>query len=164
MIEYILHRLKILYSRYFVLDNVQTLNSKKLAVYARQCLGISLVPPGYSVELGCAISINKLFQMMTGKQIGGDSSSYGLLQSLINSDTFAEVFSPLEGDIVISATGTSILKNSPLAHGHVGLVLNKGIASNTSNLGLWERNYTLSSWEARYKTYGGYPMRYFRMI
>jgi hypothetical protein len=36
--------------------------------------------------------------------------------------------------------------------------------SNSSATGLWTNNYTITSWVARYRDKGGYPIYFFRKI
>jgi hypothetical protein len=131
---------------------------------AKSCLNTSLVPLGDDPELGCAISVNALVARVKGHQVGGGTSTYGLLQALVASSWFKEVKEPTFGDIIISATETSTIPNTPIAHGHTGVVGKYGIMSNDSSSGLWKENYTLDTWKARYETLGGYPTRFFRLI
>lgn len=145
----------------------QTQNSLILYTVAKNCLGISLVPPGDDPEYGCAISLNMLALKAWGRQIGGGASTALLLQDLIIGP-FREIDESKErvepGDIIMSATGTSTIKNPPIPNGHVGVIGSYGIMSNNSNNGLWQEVYTLASWKQRYEIEGKYPTRIFRRI
>lgn len=144
--------------------NLPTINSQKVYDQAKACLGISLVPVGDDRELGCAISVTVLLKEKVGMDIQEVLSTNELLGNLIKSPYFQEVANPLAGDIVISATGTSTLPNTPITHGHVGIVGLHGIMSNNSYTGLWSEFYTLETWKERYSVQGGYPIRYFRAL
>lgn len=144
--------------------NGQTANSLKLYQKAKEFLDVSLVPTGDDPEYGCAISVNMLSLRTFGTQIGGGTSTYNLLQDLIISPLYQEV-TELEsqaGDVIIDATGTSTIPNSPIPNGHVGIIGYYGIMSNNSSNGLWQENYTHLTWKQRYEKEGGYPTRYFR--
>lgn len=143
--------------------NQQTQNSTFLYLTAKQCLDTRMVPSQDSIDVGCAISVNAVHQKAFEKQIGGGTSTWLLLQSLIASSEFEEVQIPLAGDIIISATGTSTIPNTPI-EGHTGIMGNYGIMSNNSLTGLWMEYYTLDTWKERYQVEGGYPTRFFRRL
>lgn len=142
----------------------QTVNSMNIYAEAKACLGQSLVPVGDDPELGCAVSVSVLLNEKCGIPIKVTQSTYELLQELISSPRFREVYIPIFGDIIISPTGTSTISNTPITHGHVGCVAKYGILSNNSYTGLWGENYTLDSWRKRYQVQGGYPVRFFRAV
>lgn len=65
------------------------------------------------------------------------------------------------GNIIINATATG---NGRIP-GHCGVILENGkIASNNSKNGLWEDYYTIESWKARYRIYGGMPTMVFKKV
>jgi hypothetical protein len=68
------------------------------------------------------------------------------------------VTTPEAGNIVISPTGTS---TKGVLHGHMGIVLKYGIASNDSNTGLFRENYTVKSWQRLFHTHLGFPVYFF---
>lgn len=144
--------------------NQQTETSKKVYLWAKQCLGESLVPVGDDREYGCAISVTVLLKEKMGLNIKETLSTLELLHMLEKSTIFKEISDPLPGDIIISATGTSTLPNTPIKHGHTGVVAKYGILSNNSYTGLWSEFYTLESWKKRYEIQGGYPTRFFRAL
>lgn len=144
--------------------NAPTENSIRVYNVAKECLNTSLVPKGDDIELGCAISVTVILKEMCSVGINETLSTNELLQELKNSTLFKEVFVPVYGDIIISATGTSTLPKTPIKNGHVGIVARHGILSNNSLTGLWDEFYTLESWISRYQTKGGYPTRYFRLL
>lgn len=144
--------------------NNQTATSILLYNTAKAYLGTSLVPAGNDPELGCAISVNTLWKKVKGVSIGGGTSTYLLLQALKVNPAFQEVTSPLPGDIIISATGTSTKPDLVVKNGHVGVVAIYGVMSNKSATGLWSQHFTLKSWVDRYEKIGGFPTRYFRPL
>lgn len=144
--------------------NAQTPNSIKVYLAAKAALDTSLVPPGDDPELGCAITVNKIFERALGSQIGGDTSTNLLYQALVHNSgslKFLEVSSPLAGDVIISPTGYGT--NPAMSHGHVGIVALYGILSNHSADGFLEERYQLSDWYERYQKEGGYPVKFFRV-
>lgn len=143
-------------------NNGQTFDSMRLYNEAKLMLGKSLVPASVDPEYGCAASVNQLHKLAFGVEIGGGASTALLLKALIASPFFTEVKSPLAGDIIISATGTSYQHPPSIQNGHVGVVGFYGICSNNSDTGLWSEVYTMMSWTNRYFNIGGYPQRYFR--
>ena len=96
------------------------------------------------------------------ENVGGGLSTALMYQALQTNTKFAEVTSPLKGDIIISPNGYS---NGQLPNGHVGVMGdNDQIMSNNSANGTWDIHYTLASWKARYVTLGGFPMKYYRRM
>jgi len=136
---------------------------EKIYNTASSLLGVSLVPVGDDPDVGCAISVSVLLKEKCGIDIAETQSTYALLEELEKSSSFKEVTDPEPGDVIISATGTQV-KNSPIVHGHTGIVAKYGILSNSSLTGLWSENYTLDSWKERYEVQGGFPTRFFRAL
>lgn len=150
-------------------NNIQSPADIQIWRTAVASLGVCLVPPSDDPELGCAISVNMLFEKTFPSlgQIGGGTSTYGLLQALIKSPYFIEIteMQALPGDIIMAATGTSTLNGTPISNGHVGIMAEKqNIMSNESATGLWTQNYTLPSFIQHYQVEGGYPVRFFRPV
>lgn len=135
---------------------------EKVYQKAYMFLGKSLVPPNDDPDVGCAISVTVLLKEKCGINIKETTSTYELLHELIASPYVEEVFSPLFGDIIISATDTSLFQNPPFPHGHTGIVGKVKIMSNNSSNGLWEDGWTLPAWDNHYRKLGGYPTRFFR--
>lgn len=115
-------------------------------------------------EYGCAETVWDVLSMAFPFNVGFafTVSTNQMYKRLSNSPLYIRVDQPLEGDIVISPTGYG---NGKLPNGHVGI---KGednkIMSNNSSNGMFEENYTMAGWKARYVTKGGYPMAYFRRV
>ena len=66
---------------------------------------------------------------------------------------------PQAGDIIISPTQP----HRPFL-GHTGIFLNdREIASNDSDGGTFEQNYTLNRWKGYYSAKGGYPVHIYRL-
>jgi hypothetical protein len=109
-------------------------------------------------ELGCAESVSNIvrsvipnFPVITG--------TWTLYDRLNKDSRFDKVSDPQRGDIIISPTGT--LANAPFP-GHVGILSDyTNIMSNDSNSGEWRQNYTLRTWNARWKA-AGYPVYFYR--
>lgn len=143
--------------------NQATPEGAKIYQHAHDLLGTPvqarehMVDPAYACAETVTTILNDLFidvPIITG--------TYSLWQFLKNSKNFAQVTSPLAGDVVISPTG---LGNGKLPNGHTGIMLDSDqIASNDSDTGDFLQNYTTESWEARYIALGGYPVYHFRRI
>lgn len=142
-----------------------TTHQKNLYNFAKICLDThitldSTVPP----DLGCAESVSYVLNgaLVSGLPSGGFPGTAALHQFLASSPDFVQITEPIESDIVISPTGTS-LKNS--LHGHTGIVMENGnIASNDSNTGLFRENYTTATWSKYFNGIEGFPVFYFRLI
>jgi hypothetical protein len=121
---------------------------------AKKLLGkdLSSIAPN---SLGCAETISRvihedepLFPIITGTAT--------LLTVLRSKPNWIEISTPEIGSIIISPTGYG--KNR-LAHGHCGLIGEKGIIySNNSNTGLFDDHLTLDSWKVIFKDF---PTFYF---
>ncbi len=162
--DIIIAKLKAIYKQYFTMQNVQTPNSLKVYTCAKEAINATLVPANDDPELGCAISVSVLIREKAEIDIKETVSTAELLQELIDSPKFVEVQVPLAGDIVVAATGTSKIPNTPVPHGHTGICAYYGIISNDSSTGLMGENYTLDSWKQRYDVLGGYTSRFFRAV
>lgn len=89
------------------------------------------------------------------------TGTWTLWDALENDERFRRVSLPMPGTIIISPTGT--VKNAKI-RGHVGCFgRDNNIMSNDSRKGLWEENYTLDSWNARYKG-AGYEVFMYQLI
>jgi len=146
------------------MQNQQTANSLKVYETAKAAIGTMLVPPELAV-LGCAATVNQIFQNALGAPIGGGPSTFSMMPFLTNPDSFTEVEETacLPGDVIISPTGYANPVNPNMPHGHVGIVAMYGILSNSSGDGRLHENYDLTTWKERYAVLGGYPVRFFRV-
>lgn len=147
----------------FILS-VRKLPTKSLAIHevALASLGKKLSGEKAPVEFGCAEAVNAIAYQATGQEIGGNISTYRMYHALQDTKRYQRVTTPDPGDIVISPTGYG---SGAMPNGHVGIVSTGGvIMSNNSATGMWEKNYTLSSWRARYVHNGGFPMYYYKVI
>jgi len=110
--------------------------------------------------VGCAESVTRILvtlgiipRIITG--------TYTLYEFLNTSPRFVKVTTPQAGDIILSPTG---LGNGKI-QGHTGIIdSNNRVLSNDSMSGRWSSNYTLLTWNARYKVLGGLPVYYYRII
>ena len=135
-------------------------NRLRLFNTALACIGKDMAPQ--EDDLACMEALNAVFKKAFEQEIGGGLSTYRAYQILRKDKRFEKTLVPLAGDIIISPTGYG---NGKLRNGHAGIVGEKEkVMSNTSANGLWQENYTLETWKRRYKTYGGFPMDYFRVV
>lgn len=137
-------------------------NSEKLYNTAKDSLGKDMVDdPGVDPSVGCADSVNTVYKLAFGVEIGGGASTAAMYEVLKRDVRFVQVTSGGPGDIVISPTGTST-KGAP--HGHVGICGYHGILSNNSMTGLWSEFYTDLSWHQYYHDRLGFPVLYFKLV
>ena len=142
-----------------------TPNSTLVYNTAKALLGTQVAPKnaqdGFGV-VGCAITVNLIFQQALGHQIGGGYSTHDMFIFLKDLTKFDSILpeEALPGDVIISPTGYSAF-NSP--HGHVGICGKFGILSNSSESGLLEENYTVPQWRSIYGTTLGFPVCCFRI-
>ncbi len=144
--------------------NIQTQNSTTVYNTAKSCLEKNLCA---DKVLGCAETVNAIFETALGSPIGGGASTHLMYLCLTRNPSigplkFIEVTDPLPGDIIISPTGYG--NNAVMPNGHVGIVAKYGILSNNSENGLLQEYYTIQTWSDRYQTKGGYPVYYFRVL
>lgn len=140
------------------------INRVKLYEVALSFLGSDASPIDEAPdEYGCADSVSKVLLKAFPGCIKGSTNTAELFKQLSTSKDFIKVTQFKFGDIIISPTGMSTTNG--LANGHVGVVgEGEEIMSNVSATGLWSQNYTISSWVARYRTLGGFPIFFFRKI
>lgn len=138
-------------------------NAQRLVAAAKAALGQCLWEgTGVSPEVACAISVNIVHYRAFGVEIGGGASTQALYQVLLKHPSFKGVPTPEPGCIVISPTGYGTNPNFP--HGHVGIVGNYGICSNSSETGMFSENYSIDSWNEQFRTIEGFPVNYFQRI
>lgn len=139
------------------------INRVKMYLTALQFLGSDASPLDEAPdEYGCADSVSKVILQAFPNSIKGSVSTAELYKQLSTSKGFAKVSQFKFGDIIISPTG---MGTGGLANGHVGICgEDETIMSNTSATGLWTSNYTITTWVARYRKLGGFPIIFFRKI
>ncbi len=139
---------------------MQTENSKKVYETAKSLIGYNLCT---NAQLGCAETVNEIFKRALGQPIGGGSSTQAMYPFLKDVVHFKEVSIGEEqpGDVIISPTGSP---NTKFAHGHVGIIAQYGILSNSSSDGRLHENYDLETWQRYYGEQGGYPVYIFRPL
>lgn len=143
------------------MENFQTENSKAVYMKAKSLQGNDITPRDLIPDaVGCADAVNEVFRQALGTRVGGGASTKLMYEILEKSDRFIPVEYSLPGDIVISPTGYG---NGNLPNGHVGIVGKYGIMSNNSETGFWELNYTLVGWIKQFRTFGGFPVRFYRV-
>lgn len=114
-------------------------------------------------ELGCADSVCAiLFKSLKEPGVKYTVSTAQLYRELSYSYNWMMVQIPKRGDVIISPTGWG---NGGLSNGHTGIMVSENeIASNNSNTGKFEQNYTIQTWKDRYVKLGGFPVFYFRKL
>jgi len=139
------------------------LNRVKLYETALSFLGVDASPKDQAPDdLGCADSVTQVILTAFPNCIKGSIGTAGLYNQLNTSPQFRKVMDFNFGDVIISPTGMG-KKNMP--HGHTGIVgEGEEIMSNSSSLGIWQTNYTVVSWVAKYRKIGGYPIYFFRKV
>lgn len=136
-------------------------NADTLYLAAKSCLGKDMVEdPTIDPALGCASSVNAVFKLAFGKEIGGGAST-AALYDILRTDPRFKFSTYAKGNIIISPTGSS-LKGAP--HGHVGIIGMYGILSNNSMTGTWQEYYTEQSWDAYYHDKLGFPVLCFQVL
>ena len=139
-------------------------NGEKLYRLAKESINKDISPTQNA--LSCAESVSTLLNRVS-KDIRVVTGTYTLLEELIkNCD---EITHEVPYSIIISATGTQP-KNSPLEHGHVGIV-GKNLSpdgtlyvmSSDYRSGLWTVNFTVKKFIYYYRTFGKFPVRYFKI-
>ncbi len=140
-------------------------NSVKLYNVAKAFIGSDASPKDLADdEVGCADSVSALLLNAFGNAMGivyTVSTAY-MFRMMRSSPRYIQLEGPQKGAIVISPSGYG---NGNLSNGHVG-ICGEGnvIMSNNSWTGKWEANFTTESWNARYRTLGGFPVYYFKFI
>lgn len=144
--------------------NRKQINRVKLYLSALSFLGTDASPLDEAPDdFGCADSVSKVILKCFPGVLQGSTSTAELYRQLSGSPLFSKVSQFNFGDIIISPTGMS--KTGGLANGHVGIMgENEEIMSNSSATGLWTTNYTVTSWVARYRTLGGFPIFFYRKL
>lgn len=144
-----------------VVKNLPTLEGIRLHESAKSLLGVDASPSDLAPdELGCAETVSNVINK-AGFKMPIILSTRELFNYFSREDSWAEVINPLAGDVILSPTGFG--GKNGITNGHTGIVgLNGVVMSNDSPTGKFLENYTLKSWEARYKIKGGYPIYFFR--
>lgn len=145
---------------------IKTLTMQKPTLYDVACkyIGKDASPEQLAdSEVACAESVTYLMRQIypeTPKWTG----TYSLFEWLRKQPTWKQVTEPQPGDIIISPTGTG---NGSI-QGHTGIIMGNGlIASNNSSgvfKGMFTRNFTLETWNARYVKKGGFSVYLFRRV
>lgn len=147
-------------TREFINSKIPTMNGQHIYQVALNYLGIDASPNDVAPdEYACAETVSDILAA-AGFDIGVIVSTYQLYEKLLSGGIFEPVSVPMAGDVIISPTGTG---NGTLPNGHTGIMGENGlIMSNSSATGNFTQNYTLESWNARYKDIGGFPVYFFR--
>lgn len=110
--------------------------------------------------VGCAESLCNVIRESV-KDFPIVTGTWSLWQELESHPRFRRVTVPMPGTVIVAPTGTVTRAAIP---GHAGIFGKANtIMSNTSATGLWEQNYTLDSWTARYGK-AGYESYMYQLI
>lgn len=141
----------------------QPLITDKIYNEAKACLGEHItLDPSVSSELGCAEAVSFILKKagIQGLPQNGFAGTSQLWLWLRAHGIEINQIDTIPGDIIVSPTGTSS-KGAP--HGHTGIILRYGIASNDSNTGLFRENWSLQNWVDTYTHKLGFQTHIFRL-
>lgn len=146
-----------------ILRRISLLERELIFMRAVDTLGRDASPDDRADDVvGCAESVTSIVSQLVPMPI--ILGTYTLERHLMTSKDWVVTQTPQRGDIIISATGTSRLKNPPI-RGHVGIVGDNGIImANDSYTGKWSASYTIDTWNGRYKDKGGYPVTFYTYL
>lgn len=134
--------------------------SETLYQFALKYLGTDASPADLADDVvGCAETVTTILKAYMGfPVILGTATLYSNLET---NPKFKRVTVPMPGNIVLSPTG---MGNGNI-QGHVGFVGQNGqILSNDSYTGKFSANFTLDTWNARYRDKGGLPVLFYSII
>lgn len=114
-------------------------------------------------EYGCAETVSNIIHRAFADFPEEILSTAQLYKALLKHPKFKGVSDFNFGDVIISPTGYATHPDV-IPNGHVGIVAKHSIMSNSSATGKFSENFTLSSWDARYRQRGGYPVLFFRRV
>lgn len=145
---------------------IKTLSMQKPTLYdvTKANLGIDVTPKDeVSDEYACAHVATTLMKMAYPETpiITGTATLY---EWLLKQPTWKKTDAPDVGDIIISPTSYG---NGSIP-GHVGVLMENGLIASNNSSGVYKgritENFTLESWNARYKVKGGFPVYFFRRV
>lgn len=141
--------------------NKQT--AKSIALYQTAKANLDQLLSDGNAELGCAITVNNLAIKAWGVPVGGGASTNLMYTALLDTTRFTKVLlaDVLAGDVIIAPTGYG---QDPSQHGHVGVIGQFGILSNSSEDGRLHEQWTIPLWENYYVETLGFPLAIFRAI
>lgn len=117
--------------------------------------------PSVPFDVGCAEAVSTVLQQADIVSIPqrGFAGTWDLWQWLKYNKQFVQTTGPEYGGVVMSPTGTSTQGGD--VHGHVGIILKKGIASNDSSNGMFNENYSFDAWVHSFHDVKGFPVYYY---
>lgn len=108
-------------------------------------------------RLACAWAVNRIVTFALQRPVGGDLSSARMGEVLRDRDQAVNLQEAKPGAIIISPTRGSNV-------GHVGILGEGGlIYSNSSSMGNWKQNRTITSWNAYYHAQKGLPVLFYHL-
>lgn len=147
---------------------IQTEAGKRIYDVAKALLGQDASPDNQAPSnLACAETVNYIVTRALGRPVGGETSTYAMLQYLrANMGRWEQILpsESLSGDIIISPSPAPGTKGARLQHGHTGIVGNYGILSNNSETGKLAENYDITSWTSYFTDFGNLPTFCFRCV
>jgi len=145
-----------------VLELISDENRESIYKVAKSFIGLDVTPDDIVPdEYDCSDTVCTLLKK-AGFNVGDFPLTTRLYEYLLNSKEWNVVNEYKRGDVIISPTGYG---NGNISNGHVGIISDNGkIMSNSSVDGILRENYTIDSWNYRYKNKGGFPVVYFRKL
>lgn len=148
-----------------ILSQITYLRKRLVIAYSNEYLGIDFTPNSTTPnEVACAEAVSTILKKagLLSKVITG---TWTLMDTLDKDKNWVYTANPVEGDVVVFATGTSKYgKNAPFV-GHTFIIGKNGLwYSNDSWSGKWSATYTKEMALERYEKTGGYTPFYYTYI
>lgn len=127
---------------------------RRIQVYSRLVDGVAFwrnAPP----ELACAESVTRILNLLFGFPVL--TGTWTLLEKLLSSPKWLEIQHPVNGCVVLAATGTG----KKGAIGHTGIFDSGRVWSNSSITGKWGSHHTIAQFVKYYQIERQMPVRYF---
>lgn len=148
-----------------ILIQVTLLRKKLIIKLSNDFLGTDFTPTDKTPDmLACAEAVTTIL-VKAGALPMVITGTWTLEQYLMRSKNWVPVATPEEGDVLVSATGTSSKGSKAPFVGHTAIVGKNGLLySNDSYTGKWKAHYDMNSWRKRYVEQGGYQMAFYRYV
>ncbi len=115
-------------------------------------------------ELGCAETLTNLIAKVNPKiQWTNPLSTTAVYKDMANGKSFREVYTPKEGDIIISPTKFDITGHCGVVGLHGVIMSNNSFKDQNGVRGIFDENYTINSWN-RYFGKKGLKTYYFTIV
>lgn len=152
-----------------IIEKKEMTNSEKIVKICLEKEGTDFTPDHVVPnEFSCAFAVSMILKEIIPSMpiLVATKDLYRFMEE--RTDLFRKIKQPISvmkpGYIVISPT-TYNTRPDVMPNGHVGFyVTDTVIMSNSSDNGLWVKNFTRDSWRNRYYYKGGYPIEIFELI